>query len=99
GRSALTVTPFTGAIVPIAASVPGHFPCCATIVVTASGGGVKPAACTDDWICRNLKKPTPPMKAAATTNIRIIRFAMRSSQLVNHNCGNYTVCRYIYEVA
>ena len=39
GRSALTVTPCTAAIVPIALSVAGHSSCFATIVVTASGGG------------------------------------------------------------
>ena len=39
GRSALTVTPRTAAIVPMASSVAGHSACSATMVVTASGGG------------------------------------------------------------
>ena len=39
GRSALTVTPWTAATVPMALSVAGHSSCRATIVVTASGGG------------------------------------------------------------
>ena len=39
GRSALTVTPCTAAIVPMTFSVAGHSSCCATMVVTASGGG------------------------------------------------------------
>ena len=39
GKSALTVTPCTAAIVPIALSVAGHSSAAATIVVTASGGG------------------------------------------------------------
>ncbi len=39
GRSALTVTPCTAAIVPMALNVAGQSSCCATMVVTASGGG------------------------------------------------------------
>ena len=39
GRSALTVTPWTAATVPMALSVAGHVVPVATIVVTASGGG------------------------------------------------------------
>ena len=39
GRSALTVTPWTAAIVPITLRAAGQRSCCATIVVTASGGG------------------------------------------------------------
>jgi hypothetical protein len=38
GRSALTVTPRTGATEPMAPSTAGHFSSLATIVVTASGG-------------------------------------------------------------
>ena len=44
GRSALTVTPCTAAIVPIAFNVAGQSPAAATIVVTASGGGWNAAA-------------------------------------------------------
>ena len=43
GRSALTVTPWTAAIVPMTLSVDGQSSCCATMVVTASGGGWKAA--------------------------------------------------------
>ena len=44
-RSALTMTPCTAATDPIALSVSGHSTCCATIVVTASGGGWNDAPC------------------------------------------------------
>ena len=58
GRSALTVTPCTAAIVPIALSVAGHVSCCATMVVTASGGGWNAAPCAIAvWICWNFTNP------------------------------------------
>jgi len=43
GRSALTVTPCTAAMVPITLKVEGHFSCLTTIVVTATGGTWKAA--------------------------------------------------------
>ena len=77
GRSAATVTPCTAAVVPITGSVSGHGSARATIVVTASGGGWKAAACaTAVWICWNLTAPRPPITTAVSTNIRIIRFNM-----------------------
>jgi hypothetical protein len=77
GRSALTVTPCTAAMVPIAFSVDGHSSCAATIVVTASGGGCiaanSPAIA---WNCLNFKKPRPLMNVIIKTTIRIIRLAI-----------------------
>src|SRR5687768_11691974 len=75
GRSALTVTPCTAAIVPIAFNVAGHSSCCATTVVTASGGGWKAAPCAMAvWICWNLTKPSPATITSVTVSITIIRF-------------------------
>ena len=77
GRSALTVTPCTAAVVPMTASVSGHSSGCATIVVTASGGGWKPAAwAAAAWNCWNFKKPSTASTATVTVNIRIMRFAI-----------------------
>ena len=83
GRSALTVTPCTAATVPIALSVAGHSACCATMVVTASGGGWNAAPwAMAVWICWNFTKPRPATKTTVTVSITIIRFAMSSSHLL-----------------
>ena len=82
GRSALTVTPCTAAVVPMTASVSGHSSGCATIVVTASGGGWNPAAwLAAAWNCWNLTNPSTASTATVTVNIRIIRFAIQPSLL------------------
>ena len=93
GRSALTVTPCTAAAVPMTFRVAGHFSCFATIVVTAVGGGWKPAPCaTAVLICLNFTKPRPPSSVAATASIRIIRFAMSPSRIAP--CGRALQSRY-----
>src|SRR5688500_6785645 len=85
GRSALTVTPCTAAIVPIAFNVAGHSSCCATTGVTASGGGWKAAPCAMAvWICWNLTKPSPATITSVTVSITIIRFNILSSFLRFH---------------
>src|SRR5687768_158249 len=82
GRSALTVTPCTAAIVPIALNVAGHSSCCATTVVTASGGGWKAAPCAIAvWICWNLTTPSPATITSVAVSITIIRFNIFPSLL------------------
>ena len=80
GRSALTVTPWTAAIVPIALNVSGHSSCCATTVVTASGGGWKAApSAMAVWICWNFTKPRPATITIVTVSMPIIRLNMTRS--------------------
>ena len=71
------MTPWTGAVVPIAESVDAHRSWRVTTVVTASGGGWKDDACAMAvWICRNLMKPMAVRNAATAARVMIIRFAM-----------------------
>jgi hypothetical protein len=81
GRSALTVTPWIAAAVPITDSVEGHVSRLTTTVVTAVGGGWKlaPMAMAAST-CRNLANPRPPNIAAIITKVRISRFAMQFSE-------------------
>src|SRR5436190_6043899 len=77
GRSALTVTPRTAAMVPMALIVDGHWSCAATMVVTASGGGWYAAP----WamavsICLNFTKPNALTKSSVSVSITNIRIAM-----------------------
>src|SRR3954466_14541072 len=88
GRSALTVTPWTAATVPIAVSVAGHSSSAAAIVVTASGGGWKAAAwpiavCT----CLNFTNPSAATIITVATIVTAMRFAMN----VFSSCGTH--CR------
>jgi hypothetical protein len=75
GRSALTVTPCTGATVPIALSPERHCSSRASTVVTASGGGWKSDRSVAR-ICRNFAKPSPAITTAASASKSAIRFAM-----------------------
>src|SRR6266567_696710 len=86
GRSALTVTPSIAAAVPITDNVEGQVSFCATTVVTAVGGGWKLAPwamAASTW--RNFANPRPPIRPASTTNIKTIRFAIRSPNLKQNN--------------
>ncbi len=79
GWSALTVTPWTAVTVPIAFTVADHASGRATVVVTASGGGLNAfpiATAAFTWWALNA--PSAPTKAATTRSIRIIRFIMRT---------------------
>src|SRR5579862_312091 len=89
GKSALTVTPWIAVAVPITANVEGQVSFCATTVVTAVAGSWKLAP----WAiaastCLNFANPRPPIRAANTTNIRIILFAIRSPKSGNKTIGN-----------
>src|SRR6516165_9062036 len=77
GRSALIVTPWIAATVPITSSVDGHVSFCAVIVVTAVGGGWKLAPCAIAvWIWRNFTNPKLPRRTTTTTSMNNIRFSM-----------------------
>ncbi len=78
GRSALTVTPCTAATEPTAASDDGQCSTCATIVLTASGGGCHAAP----WaiaalIWKTFTAPMPPTRISSTASVLSIRLLMR----------------------
>src|SRR5262249_59767271 len=77
GRSALSMTPCTGAMLPTASSVLDHSACCAITVVTASGGGEKDLlAAMAAEICRYFTKPRMAMTSTTVPNIWIMRLFM-----------------------
>src|SRR3989442_1131591 len=79
GRSALTMTPFTAATLPMAPRVPCHCSCFTITVVTASGGGRYPPCPIEVLMPRYFTKPTIPMNPATASNMMTIRFAIRTS--------------------
>ena len=78
GRSALTVTPWTATTDPIALSDEDQCSTCATVVVTASGGGCQEAPCAiAALIWKNFTVPMQAMTATSAASVMIIRFLMR----------------------
>ena len=79
GWSALTLTPWTAVAVPIAFTVDDHASGRATVVVTASGGGLNAAPfAMAPFTWWTLNAASAPTKAATMTSIRIIRLIMRT---------------------
>ena len=71
------MTPWTAATVPMAESDAGQSSWRATMVVTASGGGWKDAACAAAvWICRNFSVPSTATSAAMPASMMNILLAI-----------------------
>src|SRR3954454_15299480 len=90
GWSALTLTPWTAVAVPIDFTVDDHTSCRATVVVTASGGGLNAAPCAmAPFTWWALYAASAPTKAATMTSISIIRLIMRTRLSLFTDSGGY----------